>query len=125
MGRPGIRPLWGSALTKELPLMFRKCFAAIVASVLVVGGLFAEDIKGVFQKFEDGKVTIKVDDKEKTYKVDENASIKIKTKGGDEKEIKLVDSFKRYKEGQTVTLTLKDDVVTGAKREFKKKTDNK
>ena len=105
--------------------MFRKCFAAIVASVLVVGGLFAEDIKGVFQKFEDGKITVKVDDKEKTYKVDENASIKIKTKTGDEKEIKLVDSFKRYKEGTNVTLTLKDDVVVGAKREFKKKkTDN-
>ena len=105
--------------------MFRKCFAAIIASMLVAGGLFAEDIKAVFKKFEDGKVTVTVDDKEKTYKVDPDASIKFKTKGGDEKEVKLVDSFKRYKEGTKVTLTIKDDVVTGAKREFmKKKTDN-
>jgi hypothetical protein len=107
--------------------MFRKCFAAVVALMLVAGGLFAEEIKAVFKKFEDGKVTVTVDDKEKTYKVDPDASFKFKTKGGEEKEFKLVDSFsKRYKEGDKVTLTVKDDVVTAAKREFtkKKKTDN-
>jgi hypothetical protein len=113
-----------SASTKESLLMFRKCFAAIIASMLVAGGLFAEDIKAVFKKFEDGKVTVTVDDKEKTYKVDPDASVKFKFKG-EEKEVKLVDSFKRYKEGTKVTLTIKDNVVTGAKRELmKKKTDN-
>lgn len=105
--------------------MFRKCFAAVVASMLVVGGLFADDIRGVFKKFEDGKVTVEVDGKEKTYTVDPDASVKIKIKG-EEKEFKLVDSFKRYKEGAKVTLTVKDDKVTAAKREGgkKKKTDN-
>ena len=48
--------------------LLRKFFAALVALTLVVGGLFAEDIKGVFKKFEDGKVTIDVVDS-KTWKV--------------------------------------------------------
>ena len=48
--------------------MFRKFFAAVVALTLVVGGLFADDIKGVFKKFEDGKVTVAVDGKEKITK---------------------------------------------------------
>jgi ribosomal protein L21E len=112
--------------SKEFHLMFRKCFAAVVALMLVAGGLFAEEIKAVFKKFEEGKVTVTVDEKEKTYKVDPDATVKFKTKGGEEKEFKVVDSFRRYKEGDKVTLTVKDDVVTGAKREFmrKKKTDN-
>jgi formylglycine-generating enzyme required for sulfatase activity len=45
-------------LNWEKGLMFRKFFAVVIAAMLVVGGLFAEEIKGVFKKFEDGKVTI-------------------------------------------------------------------
>lgn len=100
--------------------MFRKFFAAFVALALVAGGLFAEDIKGVFKKFEDGKVTIDVDGKEKTYKVDENATIKIKIKDM-EKEFKLVDSLKRYKDGTKATFTVTNDTVTAVKRDAIKK----
>lgn len=103
--------------------MFRKFFAVAVAAMLFVGGLFAEEIKGVFKKFEDGKITITVDDKDKTYKVDGDAKFKFKNKDGDEKEVLLVDSLKRYKEGAKVTVTVKDDVVTAVKRERKKKKD--
>jgi hypothetical protein len=97
--------------------MIRKFFAALVALTLVVGGLFAEDIKGVFKKFEDGKVTIDVDGKEKTYKVDENATMKIKGKDGTEKEVKLVDSLKRAKDGSKGTFTVEKDVVTKFQRD--------
>ena len=92
--------------------MFRKFFAAVVALTLVVGGLFADDIEGVFKKFEDGKVTIDVDGKEKTYKVNADAKVKFK-----EKEFLLVDTFKRYKDGDKVTLTVEKEEVTKAKRE--------
>jgi hypothetical protein len=96
--------------------MFRKFFAALVATTLVVGGLFAEEVKGVFKKFEDGKVTVDVDGKEKTYKVSTDAKVKFK-----DKEFPLTDSFKRYKDGVKVTLTVEKDEVTAAKAEFKKK----
>ena len=69
--------------------MFRKFFAAIVASMLVVGGLFADEIKGVFKKFDDGKVTISVDDKEKTYKVDKDATVKVKKEDDEFKVIEM------------------------------------
>ncbi len=100
--------------------MFRKFFAAVVATVLVVGGLFAEEIKGVFKKFEDGKVTVMVDDKEKSFKVDPDAKVKYK-----DKEFPLTKAMERWKDGMKVTLTVDKDVVTAGKGEFKKKkTDN-
>jgi hypothetical protein len=94
--------------------MFRKFFAAIVAATLVVGGLFADDIKGVFKKYEDGKVTISVDDKEKTYKVDKEAKVKRKNE-----DILLTDALAKWKEGQKGTFTVKDETVTSAKKEKK------
>lgn len=66
-------------------------------------------------------MTIDVDGKEKTYKVDENATIKFKGKDGTEKEFKLVDSLKRAKEGTKGTFTVKEDTVTGFKRDQIKK----
>jgi hypothetical protein len=101
--------------------MFRKCFAALVALTLVAGGLFAEEIKGVFKKFEDGKVTISVDDQEKSYKVDKDAKVKV---GKDQTEVNLTEALGKWKEGQSGTFTVKDDVVTSAKKDRKKK-DNK
>ena len=94
--------------------MFRACVAALVAMILVVGGLFAEDIKGVFKKYEDGKVTFSVDDKDKTYKVDKDAKVKRKNE-----DILLTDALAKWKEGQKATFTVKDDVVTSAKKEKK------
>ena len=97
--------------------MFRKFFAALVALTLVVGGLFAEDIKGVFKKFEDGKVTIAVDGKEKAYKVNADAKVKF-----GKKEIPLVDVLKNeklWKDGANGTFTVEKDEVTVAKRDKK------
>ena len=95
--------------------MFRKFFAVLVALTLVAGGLFADDIKGVFKKFEDGKVTIEVDGKEKAYKV--NADAKVKQK---DTEILLTDALKKWKDGQNGTFTVDKDEVTKAKKEKKK-----
>ncbi len=92
--------------------MFRKFFAAFVALTLVVGGLFAEEVKGVFKKFEDGKVTVSVDDKDKTFKSAE----KFKGKKG---EMPAADVFGKMKDGDKVTLTVEDNVVTKAKKDKK------
>ena len=72
--------------------MFRKFVAVAVAATLVVGGLFAEEIKGVFSKFEDNTLTIKVPDKdgkEKTFKIDPDLKVNRKFgKDGEEKEFR-------------------------------------
>jgi D-lyxose ketol-isomerase len=91
--------------------MFRKFFAVLVALTLVVGGLFADDITGVFKKFEDGKVTVEVDGKEKSYKV--NADAKIKA---GKKEILLTDAFKNWKADQKGTFVVEKDEVISAKK---------
>lgn len=93
--------------------MFRKFFAAFVALTLVVGGLFADDVMGIFKKFEDGKVTIDVDGKEKTYKVNADAKVKV---GKDQKEVLLTEAFKNWKDGQKATFTVDKDEVTKAKK---------
>jgi len=100
-------------------LMVRKVFAAVVASLLVVGGLFADEIKGKFVKYEDGKVTVDVDGKEKSYKVDPDAKIKRK-KDGVEKEVELTKMFSFAKKDTGVTLTVESDIVKNAKFESKK-----
>jgi hypothetical protein len=91
--------------------MFRKFFAVLMALTMVVGGLFADDISGVFKKFEDGKVTIEADGKEKTYKV--NAEAKIKA---GQKELLLTDAFKNWKADQKGTFTVEKEEVVGAKK---------
>lgn len=94
--------------------MYRKFFAAVVAVVLAVGGVFADEIKGVFKKYEEGKITISVDDKEKTYKVDKDAKTKVK-----KEEVLLTEALGKWKADQKGTFTVKDDVVTAAKKEKK------
>jgi hypothetical protein len=96
--------------------MFRRFLAALLATALVVGGLFAEDVKGVFKKFEDGKATVEVDGKAMTYKVSPDA--KIKTKKG---EFLLVDVMKKLEDGQKGTFTVEDGVITKVAKEKKSK----
>ena len=45
--------------------MVRHFVAIAVVLGLAAGGLFAEEIKAVFKKYEDGKLTVTVDDKER------------------------------------------------------------
>ena len=98
--------------------MYRKFLAALVALVIGVGAIFAEEIQAVFVKYADGKLTVKVDDKEKDYKVDEKAT--TKTKDGEVPLTKALESG-RFKEGTKMKLTVEKDVVTKIERERKKK----
>lgn len=99
--------------------MVRKFFAALVALTLVVGGVFADDIVGVFKKFEDGKVTIDVDGKEKVYKVNAEAKVKVGKKG-EQKEVLLTEVFKNAKwVDQKATFTVDKDEITKAKKQNK------
>lgn len=92
--------------------MFRKFVAVVAATLFVIGGLFAEDLKGVFKKFEDGKVTVEVDGKVKEYKVSPDAKFKLK-----QGEVPLTDVFKLMKEGAKGNFTVEDGVVVKVQAE--------
>jgi hypothetical protein len=95
--------------------MVRKFAAALVALVIAVGAVFAAEIKGKFVKFADGTLTIKVDDKDKEYKIPSDLKVKIKDKDGNEKEVAASARLERAKEGSEVTLTVDGDKVTDVK----------
>jgi hypothetical protein len=107
-GRTGF--LGGFRIHKELLPMFRKCVAAFAALVICVGALFAEEIRGTFVKFADNKITVKVEDKEKEFKVAKDAVYKGK------KEVPVADwAEKRAKEGAKLILNVDKDEVTWIK----------
>jgi hypothetical protein len=97
--------------------MIRKCAAALVALVIAVGSIFADEVKGVFVKFADGTLTLKVDDKDKEFKIPADLKVKRKFKG-EEKEIevsKMLQS-KFMKEGETKLIVVTEgDKVTDVK----------
>jgi hypothetical protein len=95
--------------------MVRKFAAALVVMVLAVGAVFAEEVKGTFVKFADGKLTLKVDDKEKDYKIPSDLKIKRKGKDGTETEVNAGDALGKAKEGRDITLTVEGDKVTNVK----------
>jgi hypothetical protein len=95
--------------------MVRKFAAALVALAIAVGAVFAEEVKGTFVKFTDGKLTLKVDDKEKDYKIPTDLKVKRKGKSGEEKEYSASDILGKAKEGTEVTLTVDGDKVTNVK----------
>src|SRR5262245_3884181 len=102
--------------------MVRKFAAALVASVIACGSVWADEIKGTFVKFADGKLTIKVDDKEKEFKIPADLKVKQKNKKtGEEEEVLLSERVSKYKEGQAVIVITDGDKVTNVKREPKKK----
>lgn len=98
--------------------MVRKFAAALVALVLAVGAVFADEVKAVFVKYADGKLTVKVDDKEKEYKVPADA--KRKGKDGVEEEVLLKDRFGKRKEGDKVILTVEGDTLKNIERDRSK-----
>src|SRR5262245_47450481 len=95
--------------------MYRKFLAALVALVIGVGAIFAEEITAVFVKYDSGKLTVKVDDKDKTYDVDKDAKVKV---GKDQKEMTLHETLSsdRYKEGTKMKLTVEKDKVVKVER---------
>jgi len=92
--------------------MVRKFAAALVALAIAVGAVFAEEVKGTFVKFADGKLTLKVDDKEKDYKIPSDLKVK---RGKDGTEVPASDALAKVKEGREITLTVDGDKVTNIK----------
>ena len=90
--------------------MVRKFAAALVALVIAVGAVFAEEIRGTFVKFADGKVTVNVDGKDKDYTVPADLKVKRKIKG-EEREVSASKAFGRMKEGAKLVLTVEKDEV--------------
>jgi hypothetical protein len=110
----------GSRNIKELTQMVRKFAAALVVLVIGFGSVFAEEVKGAFVKFADGKLTLKVEDKEKEFKIP--SDLKMKNRKGEE--IPASESLTKIGEGKfkpTVVLTTDGDKVTAVKYEFKGK----
>ena len=65
--------------------------------------------------FSDGTLTLKVDDKEKEFKIPSDLKIKRKGKDGTETEISASDALSKAKEGREITLTVDDGKVTNVK----------
>ena len=101
--------------------MVRKFAAALVCLAIAVGAVFAEEVRGTFVKFTDGKLTLKVDDKEKDYKIPSDLKVKRKGKDGEVKEVSAADALGKAKEGSEVTLTVDGDKVTDVKMRRGKK----
>jgi hypothetical protein len=102
--------------------MVRKFAAALVALVIAVGSVFADEIKGTFVKFADGKLTIKTDDgKEKEFKIPADLKGKRKGKDGTEQEFVVADRLGKTKEGTGITVTTEKDEVKAVRIERRKK----
>ena len=97
--------------------MVRKFAAALVALVIGFGAVFAEEVKATFVKFADGKLTVKVDDKDKEYKVPDDLKVKFKTKDGEEKEFPASGMLSKMKEGTKLKLDVDGDTVKKVSRE--------
>jgi len=92
--------------------------------VIAVGAVFADEVKGTFVKFADGKLTLKVEDKEKDYTIP--SDLKMKNRKGDE--VAVTESLSKINESKyrpTVVLTVDGDKVSGVKYEFKGKDKGK
>ena len=96
--------------------MVRKFAAALVALVIAVGAVFAEEVRATFVKFSDGTLTVKVDDREKEYKVSDDLKVKFKGKDGEYKEFPANRMFSKMKEGTPLVLDVEKGEVKGVKR---------
>ena len=99
--------------------MVHKFLMLLVALVVSVGVAAAEEVKGEFVKFADGKLTLKVDDKEKEYKVPGDLKIMVKKE--------LLPSAEalskiKAKSKQQLILTVEKDEVKDVKLPKKDKT---
>jgi hypothetical protein len=95
--------------------MVRKFAAALVVLAIAVGAVFAEEVRGTFVKFADGTLTLKVDDKEKEYKIPADLKVKRKGKDGTETEMSASDALSKAKEGREITVTVDGSKVTNVK----------
>jgi uncharacterized protein YebE (UPF0316 family) len=91
--------------------MMRKMLAVVVALGMMVGVTMAEEIKATFVKFAEGKLTVKIEDKEKTYDIPAD--------------LKGAKGLAKVKEGAKLILKVEDEKVVGLKMEKKKEGDKK
>ena len=104
--------------------MSRKLIGALLALTIGVGAVFAEEIRATFVKYADGKVTVKVNNKDKEYTVDEKATMKV---GAKELPLRMwFEQTKTLKSGASkLVLVVENDAVTGVKPDTGKTTDKK
>ena len=95
--------------------MVRKFAAALVASVIASGAVFAEEVKGTFVKFADGKLTLKVGDAQKEYKVPPGLTVKRKSKDGKEVEIVVAEVLSKIPVGTHMIVSVEKDEVKTAR----------
>jgi len=100
--------------------MVRKFAAALVAIVIAVGAVFADEVKGTFVKFADGKLTVKVDDKDKDFTIPADLKVKRKNKDGNEEDVLLSERMGKFKEGSKVIVVTEGDKVKDVKRDKSK-----
>lgn len=118
--------------------MLRRFAAVAIVAVLALGAAFAEEVKGTFVKYADGKLTIKTaDDKEKEITIPKELKYKRKDfKSGEETEVSVQESLEKMakntgKGGKgfnpTLVLDVEKDTAKSYKVEFnfKKKDDKK
>ncbi len=114
--------------------MLRRFAAVAIVAVLALGAAFAEEVKGTFVKYSEGKLTLKVDDKEKEFTVPADLKVKRKGKDGTETESNARESLEKMAKFMekaptkpTIILDVEKDTVKSYKMEFggKKKDDKK
>ncbi len=96
--------------------MLRRIAAAFVALLLVVGVMLATEVKGKITKIEEKngatRVTIKVDDKDQTFRVGTDTKIK----DADGKDVNVKDAATKLKVDDQVTIKYEEKDVNGKKR---------
>jgi hypothetical protein len=97
--------------------MIRKIVALSLTFLLMVGTVFAKELQAIFQKFEDGKVTVTVDDKEKTYPLYKQAIVKL----GKKNEQPASTWLKTAKKGTAMLIAVDEDTITEITIEKRKK----
>jgi hypothetical protein len=90
--------------------MLRKLICGLFALAVCAGALLAEDIQGTLKKYENRKITITVDDKDKTFDVAKD----VKVYRVNRKTLNITDvkgGLPKVKTGTIVTITTekKDD----------------
>jgi len=103
--------------------MTRAIVAGVLGLLMTVTVVFAKDVKGTFIKYEEGSVTVSVDDKETTFKTDDK-SVMIGKKDKQVPVTEFAKVFGKVKVGTKLELKVSDkDVIEEIKMAKTKKKD--
>jgi hypothetical protein len=87
--------------------MFNRFISAVAVMFLLAGFLVAADYKGVLTKIDEGKtITVKIDDAEKTFKINDKTEFSGKRKGEDVtfKQEQVAKLLEKATKGRPVTI---------------------